>query len=189
MIFHLPFREFIQQTILRNEFKDILKQEKIHLVIKNIHSDYFSKNKFNSYIGKNIFIKDYKKIMNDYYIIFINSNYIEQYLYVKAICRCFMQIYTNEFINIILINILYKIIYKMHDDELIRFQNINFINVPELTLEEFKQITIDSLLNKPNLEELYGDKYKEYKRKKEYYMNKYKEHTSSIIMSLHKMIK
>ena len=50
-------------------------------------------------------------------------------------------------------------------------------------------IMIDSLINIENLDEKYGLKYKEFKRRKEYYINKYKPLNNDIIMAVHKLIK
>jgi len=158
------------------------------LSIKNIYIDYFSKNKFDSYIGKNIFIKSHSKLINNYYIIFINSNYIEIYILSNVIYKCYSKIISNNFINVLLTNIIYKVINKMNDKELDEIQKLNFYSIPELTEEDFKLITIDILLNKPifDLETKYELKYKEYKRKKEYYMKKYRNLNHDIFMEMNK---
>ena len=77
----------------------------------------------------------------------------------------------------------------MSDEELKKIKDLNFYNIPELKGEEFKMIMIDSLINIENLDEKYGLKYKEFKRRKEYYINKYKPLNNDIIMAVHKLIK
>lgn len=189
MNFFVPLSDFINSTIVKDEFSFIFKKEKVSCVIKNIYSDYFLKNKFNSYVGKNIVVKDHKKLMSDYYIIFLNSFYIEKYFLANAILQSFTKIFNKEFLNVFITNILYDVIYKMSDEELKKIKDLNFYNIPELKGEEFKMIMIDSLINIENLDEKYGLKYKEFKRRKEYYINKYKSLNNDIIMAVHKLIK
>lgn len=188
MEFFVPFEEFINTTIQKKEFAEILKKEKTSLTIKNIYTDYFLKNKFDAFIGKNISVKNYSKIIDYYYIIFINSKYIEIYFLSNAIFTCYTKLMSKDFINVLITNIIYKVINKMNTDELKNIQKINFYSIPELNEDEFKEITIDVLLNKsiPELEEKYQLKYKEYNRKKEYYIKKYRNLNHEIFIELNK---
>lgn len=95
---------------------------------------------------------------------------------------------SKDFINVLITNIIYKVINKMNTDELKNIQKINFYSIPELNEDEFKEITIDVLLNKsiPELEEKYQLKYKEYNRKKEYYIKKYRNLNHEIFIELNK---
>lgn len=189
MNFFVPFSTFISSVIKEKEFENIFKKDHVSCTIKNIYSDYLQKNKFNSYVGKNIVIKDHKKLMTDFYIIFINSNYIEKYFEANAILQCYTKLFTEEFLNIFITNVLYDVINKMSEEELKKYKDLNFYNTPELNEEDFKNILIDSLINTANLEEKYGLKYKEFKRRKEFYMNKYNSLNNDIIMLVHKLIK
>jgi len=184
----VPFEDFIYTTIQKKEFAEILKKEKTSLTIKNIYTDYFLKNKFDAFIGKNISVKNYSKIIDYYYIIFINSKYIEIYFLSNAIFNCYTKLMSKDYINVLITNIIYKVINKMTKDELKDIQNINFYSIPELNKDDFKEITIDVLLNKsiPELEEKYQLKYKEYIRKKEYYIKKYRNLNHEIFIELNK---
>lgn len=188
MDFYVPFDVFIKTIILKKEFSEILKKEKTNLTIKNIYTDFFLKKKFDAYIGKNILIKFHSKIINYFYIIFINSNYMEMYFLANAIYNCYSKIMSKDVISILITNIIYKITNKMNDTELEKIWKLNFYNIPELNEEDYIQIITDYFLKKSELEmeNKYGLKFKEYNRKKEYYAKKYRNLYHNVFIELNK---